>query len=238
MVTTEPKSQAHVKLTIIKVEDKVTFNGTDGKPIEKLPFTAKAPDGHEYFYVTFKHQLFEHITEGAVIEADVEINYNNSFTNRKVTQIYENGQPIGGKKPFGGGGYRGSTPEDRMSIEKQVAAKIGAELMAAGIIPIDSELGKLTVQFCVEKLSQHVIAIPAPQPAVTQPAARPTAPAAPAPGKSGARTFANVGELFGAAVKELGLGRAESMEIIGVKVSGDILDFAEAWKKLLPHKKI
>ena len=125
------------KLTIKGLEQIQTF-GQDG---QKLPFSAEA-DGKELMYVTYSKRLFSHIKPNTTIEADVETvqrdTKSGTFIDRKITQIYKDGQPIApqGQRQ---GGYRKSPEElkqeaeikqrERRSIEEQVAIKSVTELL-------------------------------------------------------------------------------------------------------------
>jgi hypothetical protein len=134
--------ESKVKLNIVAVSEPKEV-GTKGA--KKLTFKGIAPDGKEYLYQTFSTRLFDHIKPTAVIEADVDISTHeydgNTYTDRKVVQIYLNGQPVMEAKQSGGvrgnyGGKPSMSPEqwaekdriERRSIERQVSVKVAAEL--------------------------------------------------------------------------------------------------------------
>ncbi len=102
------------------------------KQIDKLSFRAEDELGREHPYFTFSGKLFETIQKGIgqTIEFDVETTSNGEYINRKVTQAYTGGQPIAVKKGFSGR----TSPEERASIETQVAVKLAVELRIADII--------------------------------------------------------------------------------------------------------
>ena len=138
-MTTESK----IKLQIKEVAEPKAV-GTKGA--QKLTFKATAPDGKDYSYQTFTTKLFEYIKTGAAIEADVDTSSHeydgNTYTDRKVMQIYVNGQPVAEARQGGGKSYNKSslTPEqwaekdriERASIEAQVAFKGIVELIKEG----------------------------------------------------------------------------------------------------------
>jgi len=99
------------------------------KQIPKLSFKA-SDDGAEYMYFTFKRNVFDLIKEGEVIEADVETSSHwydgQEYWDRKVTQVYKDGQPVNVKQ-----GYRSKSPEEIQSIKAQVAAKAITEMFVA-----------------------------------------------------------------------------------------------------------
>lgn len=118
-----------VKLTISEVSLEEHF-GDSGK---KVQFKAKQRDKiEELQYVTYRWNLFEYLVKGKEIDVDLEtvtrVAGDNTYTDRKVMVLYENGQPVGQqqKKAWSGGGSRTSDA----SIEGQVAAKCITELLA------------------------------------------------------------------------------------------------------------
>lgn len=101
----------------------------------KLNFKAKGEDGDkEFWYFTFSQRLFETIEQGKGRELECDVNIStrewdgNTYIDRKVTQIYIEGQPVGGRRP---GGYQES-PETRASIERMSKMGRSTELWIAG----------------------------------------------------------------------------------------------------------
>ena len=123
----------------IKGVQEIQSFGTDG---QKLPFSAEL-DGKEQVYITYSKRLFPYIKPDTSIEADVETiertsKSGSTFTDRKITQIYEGGRAVAfqGQRQ---GGYRKSPEElaqelliknqERASIEAQVTIKAITELL-------------------------------------------------------------------------------------------------------------
>jgi len=119
-------------LTIAEVKsvEKVGKNQTP-----KLSFKARDGD-KEQWYFSFRTSLFEAIKEGQTINADVETSsreYNeNTYTDRKVVQIYVDGQPLGGQKSQ----YRGKSPEELELSAKSYALSYAKDLAVAQLIPL------------------------------------------------------------------------------------------------------
>jgi hypothetical protein len=124
-----------LKLTVKEVLQPRTFPGKEGKTIEVYQFTGADLKKYE----TFSKSISEKFVIGALLDCDVETKTRevngNTYHDYKITQLYENGQPVAGQKPAFGG-FRGKSPEEqaieRKSIESQVAAKLAVDLMIAG----------------------------------------------------------------------------------------------------------
>jgi len=107
------------------------------KQIPKLSF--KANDGDkELTYFTFKSSLFEFIKEGQEINADVETSSREwdgqTYTDRRIVQVYVDGQPIVGKR---GDGYRGKSPEELEQQARLMILAYAKDLAVAQIIPLE-----------------------------------------------------------------------------------------------------
>ncbi len=134
-------------LMIIEVEQPVKKDRSDGKGTYQI-LAFKAKDGNEtHTYKTFNTAFFDLIKPEATIEVDVKTEEKGDYVNRSVQQIYQDGKPVAGeKKPWQA---RADNPEQRTSIERQVAAKIVAELWVAGkVMPADPILGALYHWLC------------------------------------------------------------------------------------------
>lgn len=150
MAETEKKIERKI-LTITQLKE---VERVGERQIEKLSFKAKAEADKELWYFTFRTSLFDVIKEGATINADVEISSReyegNTYTDRRVVQIYVDGQPLGAKGR--GSSWGGKSPQEIASIESQVAAKLIIELRIAGIIEDEHDLYKQVLGWCSGKL--------------------------------------------------------------------------------------
>lgn len=119
------------------------------RKIPKLPFKVKVND-KEFWYFTFSKRLFETIQQGQgkTCKADVEISereYNgDTYIDHKVTEIYIDGQPVGGKS----GGFRrgGSSPEELELKRKAYALSYAKDLAVADKIKVN-EITKMASEF-------------------------------------------------------------------------------------------
>lgn len=137
------------KLTILSVG---TIQKVGERQTEKLSF--KANDGqHDYGYFTFDSKLFPVIQNGInqVIECDIETSVSGDFTNRKVIQAYVDGKPVSVKSS--GFMKRGSSPEERASIESQVAVKLAIELRIADKLPENHPVFKLAMAWIQARIT-------------------------------------------------------------------------------------
>ena len=142
------------QLKIIEVKD---VKPVGSKGAELLAFKAQGKDGKALWYRTFRRSLFDSIKVGATIEADVEVKTEEregaTYTNRQVSQVYIDGQPMAVKGQYQGFRANGRSPEEIASIESQVAAKIMSELVLGGKVAIDSEDGKMLLAWCRAKMA-------------------------------------------------------------------------------------
>jgi len=111
-----------IKLKIIEVGEPKSIGEKGAK---KLTF--KANDGtRDATYFTFRISLFDAIKAGATLEVEAEITEReyegNTYIDRKVNEIYIDGQAISTKAKQGRGQW-GKSIEERTEIAAQVAAK-------------------------------------------------------------------------------------------------------------------
>jgi hypothetical protein len=137
-------AQMRTKLTVIEAKEPQSV-GTKGA--QKLSFWAKQDgDSRQYVFFTFRRSLFPHIKPGE-LDAEVEVKENTyqgeTYIDRKVTELYIDGQPISNKQFFAG--RFGSS-------DAQVAARIAADLLIQKIISHDHELSKALLSWCESKL--------------------------------------------------------------------------------------
>ena len=125
-------------LTIIELKE---IEKVGDKQIPKLSFKATDGDG-EHWYHTFRTSLFEAIIKGQTINADIETSTreygDNKYTDRRITQIYLDGQPLGGKKqqPY----YRGKSPEELTLSARSYALAYAKDLAVAQVISLKEVL--------------------------------------------------------------------------------------------------
>lgn len=130
------------------------------KGAKKLTFKGKSPDGTILSYFTFKTSLFEYIKKNAELDAEVEVKSRevdgNTYVDRQVQQLFVNGQPVGSVKgEFKPGGYsRQSNPEERASIESQVAIKAITELLVGKVIALKDPLGEALTAWCTARVAK------------------------------------------------------------------------------------
>jgi hypothetical protein len=215
------------KLTIISISSETTWGDKD-LPVMKF----KAGDGEkELTYEIFaKADLIEKVKSsiGQVLECEVEtIEKENGFTDRKVHQIFVNGEPVAAKKSFNGN--RGKSTEEIASIEQQCAMKMICELTIAGKIYTDNALYYRLLCWLDLKTAQFD---PLPKPVLKQETEKKTETL---PAR---RQFVTTGQFMEAAYKEL---RMNSKEVLfRLKKTGplEITDFSEAWEILNGRKEV
>jgi hypothetical protein len=120
-------------LTITQVNE---VQKVGDKQIPKLSFKAKDGD-KELTFFTFKTSLFDLIKQGQAINADVETSSREwdgqTYTDRKVVQVYVDGQPVSGKPQQG---YRGRSPEELDQTARTMSLSYAKDLAVAGKIEV------------------------------------------------------------------------------------------------------
>lgn len=143
-------AKERIKLTVKETSEP---REVGSKGAKKLQFKASGPDGKELTYFTFSTRLFEYIRNGETIDCDIDTttrdHEGNTYTDRKLVQIYENGQPVMVQQQGGWG-----KPDNTASIESQTAAKIAGELLVANVITKESSLGSKLIAWCEERLAK------------------------------------------------------------------------------------
>ena len=168
---------AREKLTILEVKEPQKVGD---KGAQMVKFRARGADGKELWYTTFRQSLFDSIKVGIELEVDVETetrtHNGTEYTDRRVSQLYVDGQPVavkgaGGRPPFGFNGRK--SPEEIASIEQQVAAKLVAELWIADKLEQDSKEVKALRGWLLKQLSEAPAAPVKPAPDTKKPATSP-----------------------------------------------------------------
>ena len=146
-----------IKLQVIEVSEPKEVGQ---KGARKLAFKGKSPDGKELSYFTFRPTLFDAIKVGTEIDAEIEVKTRdvdgNIYTDRQISQIFVGGQAVGGQKSQWQS--RSESPEQRISIEAQVAIKTIAELRIANALTDNSPEYKAMLAWCRERLGVVKIA--------------------------------------------------------------------------------
>ena len=111
-------------------------------------------------FQTTSKDLAEIITKegvGSKVELEYTTTVKGDFTNRKVTQVYKDGTTLVTQKSSQGASYKsqGKSPDERASIERQVALKVTSEIYChcteAGT-PFADKLFKDISKFCKHEL--------------------------------------------------------------------------------------
>lgn len=214
-------------LTIIQVKE---VEKVGDKQIPKLSFKAK--DGEqEHWYFTFKSSLFELIKGGQTINADVETEIKGEYTNRKIVQIYVDGQPIGGK---GQQGYRGKSPEELELSARSYALSYAKDLAVADKIPVVEIINQAEIFYNWVKKSE-------PKAPETKPETKSSAPVEDLEEVFKETTptgkIQNITELKGLMAKHK-VATREAYEILSIGSFMELTDLNEAWETIKKAKKI
>ena len=239
-----------VKLEITEVKERQPFGD---RGASKLNFKAKVGE-EEHWFTTFSNRLFETVEKGKgkTFEADVVTTESEYGTQRKVTQIYVDGQPVGGQKQWQA---RQDSPEKIASIENQKRADIIAQLWMADKLKDSSSQVKKLLKWLDELGASPN---PAPKPDIKQ-AEKDARDLWPDTGTEGEGRSAekvlpseipddpvdqtekqvepdplmnNLGDFFKACYNRYGMAQAQVLKELGGISKGDIGDLADAWAKI------
>ena len=217
-------------LTITQVKE---IQKVGDKQIPKLSFTAKDGD-KELSYFTFKTSFFELIKEGQTINADVETSTReydgNTYTDRRIVQIYVDGQPISGK---GGGLYRGKSPEELELSAKSYALSYAKDLAVAQVIPLDKITDQADTFYKWLKGNGNKPILNKKEDEAWAEIASPAKEEVTPTGKK----VQNITELKGLMAKHK-IGTHEVYEILSIKGFLELADLDEAWAKIKEAKGI
>jgi len=130
-------------LTVTEVKEIQRF-GADNQG-QKLSFKARDGDT-ELLYITYKRSFFDKIKQGETISADVEVSTREwegqTYTDRKIVQIYVDGQPVSSK----GTQYRGKSPEELEQQARVMVLSYAKDLAVAQLISLE-EITKTADRF-------------------------------------------------------------------------------------------
>ena len=217
-------------LTITQVKE---IQKVGDKQIPKLSFMAKDGD-KELSYFTFKTSFFELIKEGQTINADVETSTReydgNTYTDRRIVQIYVDGQPVIGK---GGGLYRGKSPEELELSAKSYALSYAKDLAVAQVIPLDKITDQADTFYKWLKGNGNKPVLNKKEDEAWAEVASPAKEEVTPTGKK----VQNITELKGLMAKHK-IGTHEVYEILSIKGFLELTDLDEAWAKIKEAKGI
>ena len=211
------------------MSERKTLTVTELKPVEKVgqkqipKLSFRAKDGEtEHWYQTFRSSLFDAIKEGETITADVEIStreyQGQEYTDRKVTQIYRDGQPVGGKQ------FRGKSPEELELSAKSYVLSYAKDLAVADKIAVGDILPQADIFYSWIKGNQ-VTTNKTPEPEANTE----TVPSG--------RRIQNIAELKRLLMKHK-IPTGEACEILSIKAFTDLLDLDEAWETIKKARNI
>ena len=213
-------------LSITQVEE---IKKVGDKQIPKLSFRAKDGD-KELTYFTFKSSLFDLIKEGQTINADVETSTreweDQTYTDRRIVQIYVDGQPVNVKT-----GYRGKSPEELDQTARTMSLSYAKDLAVANLISLE-EIIKWADSFYDWVKKNGNIKAPEPKPRVKESVSSEAKTVAPTGNK-----VQNITEFKGLMSKHK-VGTHEAYEILSVKSFMELVDLDEAWVKIKEAKGI
>lgn len=206
------------------------------KQIPKLSFRASDGDG-EHWYQTFKSNLFELIKEGQTISADVETQERGEYTNRRIVQIYVDGQPVVSKKSEF---YRGKSPEELELSAKSYALSYAKDLAVAQILPI-KDITKQADTFYAWMKGDKPASSPKKSQAETTTEEQEFEDLGkyekPEPSTPTGKNVQNITELKGLLMKHK-IGTSEAYEALSIKAFTELKDLDEAWAKIKEAKGI
>jgi hypothetical protein len=227
----DEKKTERKNLTITHVEE---IKKVGDKQIPKLPFKAKDGDS-ELSYFTFRSSLFDAIKVGQTINVDVETSTRvwdgQTYTDRRVVQVYVDGQPIGGK---GQQGYRGRSPEELEQTARTMSLSYAKDLAVADKIPVAEITKQADVFYAWVKKTEKP-----PEPKVEKETEeKPPETKTTTVKDSGTITrVQNVAELKGLMAKHK-IGTREAYEILSINSFMELIDLDEAWAKIKEAKQI
>ena len=224
-------------LTIVEIKG---VEKVGDKQIPKLSFKAKDGD-KESWYFTFRSSLFEAIKQGQTINADVETEERGEYTNRKIVQIYQDGQPMSQK----GQGYRGKSPEELEQQARVMVLSYAKDLAVADKIPFTAITDQADIFYTWVKKNEPTKAPDAKLKSETPASSEAKSPAPkededwekiskePMP----AGKVQDVAELKGLMAKHK-IGTREVYEILSIKSFMELVDLDQAWADIKAAKKI
>ena len=153
----EEKETKRMKLEVTEVKERQPVGD---RGAVKLEFKAKVDD-KEWKFFTFSTRLFETIEAKGIIDADVITSIREgtgnfegtTFTDRKVTQIYKDGQPVA----VGGGRQYSKSAEEIELSRRSFALSYSKDIAVAKLIEVKDIL--TTAEVYYRWLSQGTISV-------------------------------------------------------------------------------
>jgi len=214
-------------LTITQVEE---IKKVGDKQIPKLSFRAREGNNElAAIYFTFKPSLFELIKEGQTISADIEIEQRGEYTNRKVVQIYLDGQPVSSK---GTGRSYGKSPEELEQTARLMILAYAKDLAVADKIPL-KDIPKTADWFYTWLKVSDKVASPT-QPVQKDSGTQESEDLFSETPPTGLKVQ-NIAELKSLMMKHK-IGTHEAYEILSIKGFLELTDLDEAWAKIKEAK--
>lgn len=210
----------------LKVTEVGEVKSVGDKGAKKLPFKATNAENKEYWYFSFRTSVFDTIKKDAELDAEVEVTtreYNdNTYVDRKVTQIYVDGQPVGGQKQ---GGWRGKSPEELDLSRKSYALSYAKDLCVADKIKLNDIIKQ--AELFDKWMSGGEVAKPA---AGKAPAVKDTTTAV--KDTTDKTVVKTIGDLFNASMGEYKMKPEDVLKELGYSSKEDIVDPAEDWERI------
>ncbi len=217
----QPKT-TRIKLTIVSVLDIQKIPNKDKSGTwDKLEISADDGNGNLRYFAS-NPSLFQYIQSGAVIDCDIETKVTGDFTNRKVTQIYQEGKPVAGeKKPFQGRSFESPELKRRsyaLAYAKDMAVglRIDKEDIITWATKFDKFLSGELPPATTEKIPPNNARKPAtPLPTPDKVSGTDKPEGQPGTGKVDLKDmkFKNMGEFFTACYNQFGLTRSQVEEL-------------------------
>jgi len=243
----------------VKGIDKMTdAKTTERKDIKVVSVSAPRKVQDKYEVVEFKGAddvtyevwsatLAAEVKEGAVIDAEVthttKVTEQATYHHHKITQIFnKDGQPVrGGKQGGGYGSYKGHSPEERRSIERQVSAKIACEFFNTEGIGVALTTAERIYQWIASPSDTTPVKPKKPKTAKAQKEESFTDTVKEEWEKMGdeieeERDFKDAGTFMAASYSEFGYNNAKIEEILNMPLA-KITNFAVAWSMVKAYKE-
>ena len=217
----------NLTITEVKSVEKVGKNQTP-----KLSFKAKDGD-KELWYFSFRTSLFEAIKEGQTVNADVETEQRGEYTNRRIVQIYVDGQPVVSK---GSGRSYGKSPEELEQQARLMILAYAKDLAVADKIPLE-DIPKTADWFYTWLQVKDKVASPAIQTTqVKDPVAQEPEDLFEEHPPTG-KNVQNITELKSLIMKHK-IATREAYEILSINKFDELTDLDDAWAQIKKAKGI